>query len=269
MNNIKSLLYSLITKPSIDSPIHFNDRGLSLQEFSMTSMPITLRQEFIEFCYPPDIPNREDEIDLDQSLWNSGSVFIVFNAGIIVGCVMYIEKEKCNRLPLEYSTDISGKPFTIPKAISKPAEIYHLRRSFTLSRKHVPVVISMLFKAVWAKAIQCETDHFYCTVDPNTSNLKSLYEKRLAFKDVSTITYNNKDWWRVYQKDCCWHDNHFALLSNEHYKMQKYFRKNLAQPVHPKSLTSFLKFVLNIRKTILGSSKKKPIGMYKLATTET
>lgn len=253
------MLHAIFSAPTIGSPINFQgDDSLRLQEYTISSMPSLMKSRFIEFCYCSDLPNRDREIEIDEKLyWRDAALFLVTDANeTIVGCAMFIKKTCGTKLPIEFSR--IAKPHQIGDVLfdahrdagtDSVTEIYRLRRAFTISRSQVKAVINMLFKAIWAKVIQTDTDFLYCTCDQDVRELEALYEKRLAFLDTGIkVTYPGiTKLWNVYRKDCMKHEVCFASLSPRHFELQNYVRSNLKQMVHHKVKYAMLGVALQVR----------------------
>jgi hypothetical protein len=232
--NRVSYLYSFMTRHFIGSPISFfNEHGFCLREFGMLDMPEGLRRDFLNFCYPQDLPGRAQELEYDRQYWPHCSAFVVWDrCRKIIGCVQFIVKEGTVSLPVEYATVVGGEErFNVTRDVgsAKASEIYRLRRSFNLDAEKINHLVSMLFKATWAKIIQTNMEYVYITCDANSRELRNLYLRRLFFQDTKKLVRFGKSGgqWRLLRKDCFLHEKRFAGLSRKHFYLQTYFRANL------------------------------------------
>ncbi|OGJ87731.1 MAG: hypothetical protein A2268_02430 [Candidatus Raymondbacteria bacterium RifOxyA12_full_50_37] len=236
--NTISYFSSFFTLPRIASPINFDDNcGFTLSEHLIMEMDEELRREFLNFCYPADLPHRSQEIAYDRQYWSTAATFIVRDTGsTIVGCAQYIVKSRKLKLPVEYAVladgERAGDHFSTGLDVGGDcivSEIYRLRRSFELGHRAVCVVVNMLFKAIWAKIVQTNTVYSYITCDGDSPELKNMYTKRLFFQDSGHFVRYGQDLkrWRLMRKDCMLHEQKFATLSRTHFQMQTYFRANL------------------------------------------
>lgn len=234
--NFLSYVISSFSKPTIGSPLAFDGpMGLRLQEYlHFDDMPHAVKEEFVDFCYPLDMPQRQKEIECDLQYLPHASIFLVFYQDTIAGCAMYIIKKNGNKLPIEYATIVSSEKkeqkFHVPdngKGINA-VEIYRLRKSFSINNRIAVHVPNMIFKAVWAKSVQIKAMNMYLSCTGNSNQVKNIYQSRLAFEDLQcTVTYDGKSQWRILKKDNTWHEYKFATLSKRHFLIQTYFRKNL------------------------------------------
>lgn len=243
--NAFSLFLTYFSKPTIGSPMKYNGPyGLSFQEYpKFSEMPDDIKNKFLNFCYPKDIPDRNKEIKCDRQYRPFASVFIVFdNNGDIVGCAIYLIKTNFNKLPIEYSRIMSknsdtGEHFDIDKdvgfynentGIYNSVEIYRLRRAFNINSRMIPSIGNMLFKACVAKSLQDQVEYMYMTCSDKSKKLINMYVNRLAFEDPGFIvTYDGLNEWKAMRRDCVFCDKKLATLSLKHFHLQTYFRKNL------------------------------------------
>lgn len=234
--NDVSYLSSLFTVPDIGSPIRFNgDFGFTMAEYGTLAMPEPLRREFLSFCYPQGGPERSVEIGYDRSYWPRASTFILRDrSGMIAGCAQFIEKSGSEPLPAENGLITgAGGSFSVTRDVGecRSAEIYRLRRAFDIDPARIPLMVTMLFKAIWAKIVQTRTAFAYITCDGRSRELRNLYLRRLFFEDPGVrVTFGReKKEWVLLRKDCLLHEERFAALSWKHFEMQTYFRSNLKQ----------------------------------------
>jgi hypothetical protein len=241
--NTCSILLALVSKPTIGSPIKFQgekDENLMVQEFAIGAMSEHTFEKFLLFCYPPDMLHRDQEIEIDKRVyWQHASVFLVIdNKENIIACVMYIDASNGTILPIgngiiALGNGEIGKCFSVAENAGNhsAAEIYRLRRSFAIGRKQVIPVVNMIFKAIWAKAVQSRADYLYCTVEETRKELIGIYEKRLNFEDIKvTLCYGDgSTLWKAYRMNCAWHDKKYATVSKDKFLLQTYVRSNLSQ----------------------------------------
>ncbi len=233
-----SHLYSFFTFPNIGSPIEFSGHyGLFLKEFVLTEMPDCIRRDYIRFCYPEDMLNRDKEIAYDRQYWPYTSTIIVWDSPCrIIGAVQLIPKNKDKLLPIEYAEiveDKSGKSRLFDVEINSNGlpsmEIYRLRRSFDIESCKAPILVTMMFKAIWAKIIETKTRYLYLNYDSESIELGNLYKNRLDFKDTGIqLRYNGTSKkWNVLRKDCLAHEQEYANRSPRNFYFQTYCRTNL------------------------------------------
>ncbi len=234
--NLLSNLLARASIPNIGSPISFRRNGFSLKEINLLEISELERNKFLDFCYPIDMPNREKEITLDCQYWRYASIFLVLNrAHEIVGHVQYIPKKENNKIPVEFGIITDSENIFRPDLNEIPngkfAEIYRCRRSNNLQGMDSVVVISMLFKALWAKIIQTNTAYSYITFDSMINELRNLYVRKLSFSDpnISLHFGENKKKWKLLFKDWTAHENFFASIGKPHFYLQTWVRKNLKQ----------------------------------------
>ncbi len=232
--NLFSHFIALFSLPTIGSPIKFNGPfGMSLVEYKNPSdMPEHIKNQYFNFKYKNQQHNCLKEVEIDKLYESYSSIFIVFNKeNEIIGSEMYVIGDKEQKLPVEYSTynNIKNEHFNIEEEVgnAKCVEIYKLIRSFNIKRQMVPALISMLFKAVWAKSIQVKADYIYLTCAAK-KGLDALYNKRLAFDGPAIeITYDGKTNFKALRKGCKFHEVKVAALSKDHFWLQTYFRTGL------------------------------------------
>lgn len=241
--NTCSIFLAFLTKPTIGSPIKFQgekDGNFIVQEFAIPAMPATIFEKFLLFCYPIDMPHRDQEIEIDKKFyWQHASVFLVIdNKENIAACAMYIVESSGTNLPIGNGIVAPGKEgigkrFSVAENAGNhsAAEIYRLRRSFAIGRKQVIPVVNMIFKAIWAKVLQSRAEYLYCTVEEKRRELIGIYEKRLNFEDIKvTLRYDESGTlWKAYRMNCVWHDKKYATVSKEKFLLQIYVRSNLSQ----------------------------------------
>ncbi len=234
--NFLSSLYTFFTLPTIGSPISFRYDGFRLVEYVTTSMPPSVFQDFLRFCYPFDMPDRENEIKCDRkNYWEGTSTFLVYKGIEIVGCVQIIPKTGSQKLPVEYSriqkNDGSLDRFKIASLLpdDNVTEIYRCRRSFDLNRMEAINVLLMLYKAIWAKVIQLGTAYTCISFDSSKQVLKSLYVKKIAFTDpgISLVFGSSPKKWNLLIKDWAEHERSYATISKSHFFLQTWFRSSL------------------------------------------
>jgi hypothetical protein len=234
--NLLSSLYTFFTLPTIGSPISFKYDGFRLVEYVTTCMPPSIHQEFLSFCYPSDMPDRETEIECDRrNYWEGTSTFLVYKGPEIVGCVQIIPKTVSQKLPVEYAriqkNDGSLEEFEIASLLpdDNVTEIYRCRRSFDLNRMEAINVLLMLYKAIWAKVIQLGTAYTCISFDSSKQVLKSLYVKKIAFTDPGITLFfgSNPKKWNLLIKDWAEHERSYATISKSHFFLQTWFRSSL------------------------------------------
>lgn len=89
----------------------------------------------------------------------------------------------------------------------------------------------MLFKAVWAKTIECGTAYSCISFDPEKTDLRHLYINMLSFADPDlSLTFGEdpKNWSLLF-KDWWHHETHYAAESTIHFYMQTLGRMGLKQ----------------------------------------
>ncbi|OGS36982.1 MAG: hypothetical protein A2293_02050 [Elusimicrobia bacterium RIFOXYB2_FULL_49_7] len=236
-NNI-SYLASFFSIGDIGSPISFDgDHGLSLREVDLLTISENERREFLSFCYPQELNERSLEIEYDRAYWPNASTFILRDeTKEIVGCAQFVVKRPGHKLPVEWSRIASGYEgegnyFAIEQDVGEmlSAEIYRLRRSFNITPEKVNVLVTMLFKAIWAKIVETGTAYTYITCDGDSRELRNMYLKRLYFQEAGKMVHfgNHEKKWNLLRKNCLLHEERFATLSKRHFQMQTYFRTGL------------------------------------------
>jgi hypothetical protein len=235
--NLLSNALSRFSGAQIDKPISFEENGFTLQEIPSDYLAGRAREQFLTICYPHDMPNRDQEILIDQTYyWPDASTFIAYNrAKDPVGCVQFLTKNRDSKLPVEYSqvTDAApnnpGLHARIPAGRS--AEIYRCRRSPDLNGSDSVLVVSMLFKAIWAIIVRTGTQVAYVTYDASNRELRNLYLRKLFFQDPGiTVQFDGCDKkWSLLYKDCALHEQKFATLSRAHFYMMTWFRRDLRE----------------------------------------
>jgi hypothetical protein len=189
---------------------------------------------FLDFCFPADLPNRQEEILLDHQYWNDASTFVISNrSNEIVGIIQFIPKKQDNKLPCEFGRAVPSEnlPSTALNAIANGtlAEIYHCRKSMTLKGMDSVIVVAMLFKAVWAKVIQTNTSYSFISFDPQLNDLRNMYIRRLAFLNTGIFLSFNNDpkKWSLLFKDWKENEKKFATLGKSQFYLLTWARKNL------------------------------------------
>jgi hypothetical protein len=239
-----SHFYAFFTLPNIGSPIHFNGPcGMSLKEENIFTMSEPERREFLSFCYPEDMPDRFKEIKYDRQYWAHTTLLIVRDDdGQIIGCVQLVHKINATKLPVEYAAMAEGAARTDRLFSTEPlignhhaVEIYRLRRSFEVDAHKAPMLITMLFKAIWAKTIQSQIRYLFLSFDIQSMELGNLYKRRLDFEDTGArIHYPGcKRTWMVLCKDCLKHEMEYATMSPKNFFFQTYCRANLKRKRYP------------------------------------
>ncbi len=237
-NDFNYLLAHFTSFPVIGSPIRFKGpHGLRLKEYPRyEDIPEKVKEKYHNFKYSNKLKDCSKEIELDRMYESHSSIFIVFDKDEeIVGSVIIVRRESGKKLPIEFArikqgTHAESQFFDVEKEVgstAKSIEIYKLMRSFTIKKALIPTVISMLFKAVWAKSVQINADYMFITCMAS-KGLEKLYLKRLVFdgpqKDVS---YDEKNTFKALRKSCYIHENKLATMSKQHFWLMNYFRQGL------------------------------------------
>jgi hypothetical protein len=237
--NLLSNILARMSVPTIGSPISFTSGKFTLKEFDIMKASGAQLWEYLDFCYPLDMSDRDREIEIDRQYWPGAATFIVVNGnGDIQACAQYLDKYHVARIPFECShrKSESGAVENDGGVLDKTqtprgnyAEIYRCRRSFNMEGHDAALVVLMLFKALWAKTVQESVQSIFITFDPCIRELKNLYTKKLRFHDSGiTVRFgNNPKDWQLLVKDCLSQENEMAALSRHHFFMQTWFRKNL------------------------------------------
>jgi hypothetical protein len=233
--NLFSKLLAKMSIPTIGSPVSFKYGNYTLKEFNMLEMPVELKANFFNFCYPLCLKNRKYEIELDRQYWPDAATFLVFDTNnTIVGCAQFILKKKGNKIPIEFAYVATGADngegninYIVPKG--RFAEIYRCRRSFALDGMTAISILLMIFKAIYIKALQTGTEYSLITCDSSIDQLKKLYIKKLSFIDPNiTVNYGNSNKaWNLLIKDWKIHESQFSSISKSHFYIQTMGRKNL------------------------------------------
>ena len=237
-NEFSSLCASFAAR-TIGSPIRFYHKQFLLEEYPTCSLPDDLLQKFLTFCYPSDLPDRQRQIDCDRKLyWQNSATLLVFDrAGVIVGCIQIVFGSDKQKLPVEYARIATEegtlKPFDIRQFIPSGniTEIYRCRRSFDLNRMEAIHVLMMLFKAVWAKTIQCNTAYSCISFDPAKNDLRHMYISKLSFTDpgISLTFGDDSKRWSLLVKDWASNETQYAAESTTHFYIQTWARMGLKQ----------------------------------------
>jgi hypothetical protein len=234
--NTLSKCIAMFSRRTIGSPVELTYKNFVLKEYQMHTMDEEFKETFLKFCYPADLHDRDKEIECDKIYWGADSTFVIFDTNKqneIVGCAQFIPKTDTIQIPAEYARLADNQYFDPVASYNskKIGEIYRCRRSFDLRLKDSIVVVSMLFKALWAKTIQTKTEYLYITFDLMNRELKNLYTRKLFFQNPETLVHygnDTKDWQLLY-KDCMLHEKKFATLDKSHFYLQTWFRQNLKQ----------------------------------------
>jgi hypothetical protein len=237
--NALSNLLARLSLSYIGSPILFTHKNFVLREYRIAEMSKTLREKFLNFCYPAEIHDRADEILIDRQYWEYASTFIVFNVEKeIVGCVQFIPKNGNNKIPVEYAHVVNdlgsnGSDFNVQQHTPNGtfAEIYRCRRSEKLQGMDSVFVISMLFKAIWAKVIQTKTEFSYISYNPEIRDLKNMYIRKLAFENPGiSLRFGSADKeWQLLFKNWATHETSFSAISKPHFYLQTWVRQGLKE----------------------------------------
>jgi hypothetical protein len=232
--NLFSNVLARVSIPNIGSPIAFHYRGFSLKEINLLKIGEHERQKILDFCYPLATPDRTIEIELDRQYWHDAATFIVVNKlNEIVGNVQFIPKKKNKKIPVEFGHVDSSENISLPYFNKIPngkcSEVYRCRRSMNLKRFESVIVISMLFKAIWAKVIQTNTTYSYITFDSQLNELKNLYIRKLSFANPGVfLTFGETSKkWSLLVKDWIEHEKTFASLGKSQFHLITWVRKNL------------------------------------------
>jgi hypothetical protein len=236
--NTISHLYSFFTRPYIGSPVEFSGfYGLYLKEYNLLSMPESLRRAYLNFCYPEAMHNRSMEIEYDRRYWPHASTLIVWDQPQrIIGTVQLIRRELTPKLPIEFGVVAQGSPgagkmFDVgaDSGGASSMEIYRLRRTFDIDSHKAPMLVTMMFKAIWAKIIETRTRYLYLSYDSGSAELGNLYQRRLDFKNIGVpLCYGGSGkQWNVLRKDCLLHEREYANMSPKNFLFQTYCRTNL------------------------------------------
>jgi len=238
MWNSISYLYSSFTWPTIGSPVQFQgDFGMSLSEHSFCLMNDAERREYLGFCYPEEMEHRDAEIACDRRYFPGSSLLIIRKSGgTIIGSVQLVHRDRAGRLPIEFALlppDSAGcaRSFNVEKDAGpgKAVEIYRLRRSFAVDSHQAPMLVTMLFKAIWAKIIETGTRFLHLSYDADSAHLGNLYRHRLDFRDTGKrVRYpGSEKEWAVLRKDCLEHELEYAGKSPRNFYFQTYCRAHL------------------------------------------
>lgn len=217
----------------IGNPIAFKYKELYLQEYQTNAIPKPVFEKFLDFCYPVDIPDRLQQIKLDQKLyWGSTTTFIIFKNDFIVGCIQIINRTNSVKLPVEYAIQDQKRNFKIESFIplnSNITEIYRNRRSFNLTKSEVLQVMLMLFKAIWAKTVQLNTDYSVISFDSSKRDLHHLYCNKLDFYDPHiALTFDSCPiQWSLLVKDWALHEKLYVNKDRKKFYMQTWFKSGL------------------------------------------
>lgn len=235
--NSFSSLCAALSLPTIGSPISFVHRAFTLTEYPPGAMTPAQQEKFVAFCYPPDLPDRQLQIDCDRRhYWDNASTFIVTRAtGEIEGCVQVIHRDRARRLPVEYgsirTTDGSYAQLNLANVYDAGAmtEIYRCRRSFSLSRLESMNVILMLFKAILAHVIESGAAYSFISFDTARTDLRHLYTNKCDFIDSGTDLFFDSDVrpWRLLRKDWFRHEHTYASKGKTQFFIQTWCRQGL------------------------------------------
>lgn len=229
--NYFSHFLAAFSLPTIGSPIIFSTKELILREETVLSMNAATREQYLNFCYPVSMPNRDEEIAVDKQYWNRMSILNVYLDCRIIATVQLIQSETGLDLPVNYakSDDVDIAVWTKSK---RSIELYRFRRSFDCASYQGVLALFMIFKAVWAKVIQTKTYTGLLTFDADQTMLMNLYAKRLCFTTAGSVTYNNSDKkWTVLVKDFHQAEKFFAPINKRAFFLQTWNRSNLKQRV--------------------------------------
>ncbi len=235
--NTLSNVISRLSLPTIGSPIRFRYQGFTLEEYAGENLTGEALEKFIAFTYPPGMPDREREIELDSQYWPFASTFLISDStGEVVGCIQFVMKRTHNRLPVEFGiagSSAADDRFRLQQ--TRSSEIYRCKRAESLKGSAAFSVVNMMFKAVNAKAVQTETVISCISYDSRNRLLRNLYKRKLAFDDSGlNLSYGTEDKWRLLYKDWPKHERTFASLSKSHFYLQTFWREGLKK----KNLTS-------------------------------
>jgi hypothetical protein len=235
--NDLSAVCSWFSLPVIGSPVNLSYREFHLSEYPADALPRSLLSKFLDFCYPADLPNRDQQIECDRTLyWKNSSTFIISNKQKkIIGCVQIINRTKENKLPVEYAQiinpDGTRSNYDLVKNLSNMnlSEIYRCRRSFELSSTEAFNVLLMLFKAVWIYTVRTETAFTLISYDIEKPELQQLYVRKLAFHDpgIKLVFGDNPQQWGLLIKDWAYHEKSYATLGKTQFFIQTWCRMSL------------------------------------------
>jgi hypothetical protein len=223
---------------TIGSPIEFSYSEFTLREYDLLKTDETFLNKFLDFCYPADeIPDREKEIQIDKQYWPATSTYIITRNGDekIVGCIQAIEKTDEIKLPVEYSSvkeqlicdSDSGWKTEVPHG--RMSEIYRCRKAADVIGKDAVIVISMLFKAIWAMSVNKSMDYSVLSFNSSNHQLHKMYTRKLNFKDSGIeVQYSGSpNMWKLLF--CKWTDQeeNYSSISKAHFHLLTWFRSGM------------------------------------------
>jgi hypothetical protein len=237
-NNLSSLFTS-ISWSTIGSPILFTHNNLACVEFPADSIPKPFDVQFLDFCYPVTLHDRETQIHYDRSCyWKNASTLLVLDeTNTILGCVQIVFRTDSDFLPVEYAiisiNDKETRPLSIDNILNDKkgviTEIYRCRRSFSLTKSQTLDVLLMLFKGIWIKIQQSDCTFSLISFDPSQPELKNLYIRKFDFTDPHiALTYGSQlKKWSLLIKDWEEHRKYFASKGKIQFYLQTWGDMNV------------------------------------------
>lgn len=232
-----STLCASLSLPHIGSPISFRHKTFTLNEYPANQLPPSLKEDFLSFCYPDDLPDRLEQIDCDiKNYWNHATTFIVTDASAtIVGCVQIIHRDRTNPIPVEFGSFRRHDGSLVRLDLSNlynansMTEIYRCRRAPHLRRLNGMHVLIMLFKAIIAHTIEYRTPFSFISFDKSRPDLQHLYLHKCDFSDTGIdINFEGDSRpWRLLRKNWFQHEKTFATKGKTQFFLQTWYRNGL------------------------------------------
>ena len=197
-----------LSKP-IFLPPPFN---LLLKDYKYSNTPNDIKNQIDLFNFPEDMPNRNREIEIKKT-YSSLIIqsIIKENENIVSGVQFFHKNTKTDQIPVEnsYKLSESGEilgQFNIEENTGgqyKVAEVGGLQISYrNVNRNKRKPLRQFTLWSVWLFIVNHEIDFVYCMADSKRPGLKTLYEKKLLFKEVAKVKYNDSDTiWIVYRRN--------------------------------------------------------------------
>ena len=190
-------------------PSPFN---LLLKDYKYSDIPNEIKNQIYLFNFPENMPDRNRKIEIEKMYSPLIIQSIIKEDENIVSGVQFFHKNtSTDQIPVEKSYKLSENgemlgQFDIEEDTGgqyKVAEVGVLQILYrNVCREKRNPLRQFTFWGVWLFIVNYEIDFVYCMADSKRPGLKTLYEKKLLFKEVAKVKYKDSDTiWIVYRRN--------------------------------------------------------------------